>query len=303
MSPNSFAELGPPEQSDENVLGRPGVDGLNNVAWALRDWQFDGTPMQLHPGDLGWNWSFGAEAVAAALWTWSRDGHVLGVGLLDSPRVVRMAIAPEAQYDEVLARQIVADLSRPQRGVLPHGEASIEARFGERLRTLLFENGWEDEEPWTPLRRDLSEPVENCGVRIDVAGPDLATVRVAVHRAAFNNSTFTLQRWNEMTAGSPYVDARCLVAFDDRDAAVAAATVWSAGPGKPGLLEPLGVHRDHRGHGFGTAITLAAAAALREMGSSSATVCTPSSNVGAVRTYKSAGFEQLPDVRDLHRKA
>ena len=63
----------------------------------------------------------------------------------------------------------------------------------------------------------------------------------------------------------------------------------------------MGVHREHRGHGYGTAITVAAAAALRKLGSSSAIVCTPSANVGAVATYRSAGFQQLPEVRDLRR--
>ena len=89
--------------------------------------------------------------------------------------------------------------------------------------------------------------------------------------------------------------------YDGDDAAVAVATVWSAGEGRPGLLEPLGVHRDHRGHGHGTAISLAAAAALREMGASSATVCTPSSNVGGVATYAAAGFKVLSDVTDFRR--
>lgn len=86
-------------------------------------------------------------------------------------------------------------------------------------------------------------------------------------------------------------------------APVAAVTVWSAGPGKPGLLEPMGVHREHRGHGYGKAITIAAAAALQELGSSSAIVCAPSANVGAVATYKSAGFQQLPETRDQYRDA
>lgn len=104
-----------------------------------------------------------------------------------------------------------------------------------------------------------------------------------------------------MASGSPYADARCLVAYDENETAVAAATVWSSGPGRPGLLEPVGVHRDHRGRSYGTAITTAAATALREMGSSSASVCTPSSNVTAVATYRSAGFDQLPEVPDLSR--
>jgi GNAT superfamily N-acetyltransferase len=128
-------------------------------------------------------------------------------------------------------------------------------------------------------------------------------VRAAVQRAAFDGSTFTDERWHAMAAGSPYAKAQCLVACDDQDTAVAAATVWSAGSDRPGLLEPTGVHRGHRGHGCGTAITVAAAAALRELGSSSAIVRAESSNVGAVATYKSAGFQQLPQVRDLHRSA
>jgi ribosomal protein S18 acetylase RimI-like enzyme len=82
---------------------------------------------------------------------------------------------------------------------------------------------------------------------------------------------------------------------------VAAVTVWSAGPGKPGLLEPMGVHRDHRGHGYGTAICVAAAAALRQLGSSCALVCTRTSNAGAVATYESAGFQRLPQRLDISR--
>lgn len=87
-----------------------------------------------------------------------------------------------------------------------------------------------------------------------------------------------------MAAGLPYADARFLVAYDDQGEAVAAVTVWSAGPGRPGLLEPMGVHREHRGHGYGTAITLAAAATLQALGSSSAIVCARSANVGALAT-------------------
>jgi len=285
------------------VLSKPGVDGLSEAVRVLREWQFDGAPMQLHPGDLGWHWRFGAEATAAAVRTWSRDGQSLAVGLLDGPGLLRLAIAPEAQYDEELARQMVADVTQPERGVLPQGNVCIEARCGAVFQGLLFDDGWDAGEPWTPLSRDLTEPVQDPGVRIEVIGPEQAPVRSAVQRASFDRSTFTDERWHAMAAGSPYADARCLVAYDGQGNAVAAVTVWSAGPRKPGLLEPMGVHREHRGHGYGTAITVAAAAALQELGSSSAIVCTPSSNVGAVATYKSAGFLPLPEVPDLHRSA
>ncbi|MFD8389518.1 GNAT family N-acetyltransferase [Streptomyces sp. NPDC059680] len=283
------------------VLGKPGVDGLGEVVGVLREWQYDGAPMQLHPGDLGWFWRFGAQATAEAVRTWSRDGRILAVGLLDGHDLLRLTIAPDAHRDEELARQLVDDVTEPERGVLEEGTAYVEAPRGALIHELLFEDGWNTDEPWTPLRRDLTEPVQDPGVRVEVIGPAQAHVRAAVQRASFDRSTFTDERWHTMAAGLPYADARCLVAYDDQGNAVAAVTVWSAGPGRPGLLEPMGVHRAHRGHGYGTAVTVAAAAALRELGSSSAIVCTPSSNVGAVATYTSAGFQRLPEVRDRRR--
>ncbi|HEV2778213.1 MAG TPA: GNAT family N-acetyltransferase [Actinophytocola sp.] len=285
------------------VLDTPGVGGLSEAVAVLREWQYDGAPMQLHPGDLGWFWRFGAQATAAAVRTWRRGGRILAVGLLDEPELLRLTIAPDAVRDEELARRLVDDVTEPARGVLPAGKVSVEAPQGALVQTLLSEVGWKPDEPWTPLRRDLTQPVPDPGVRIEVIGPRQAQVRTAVQRASFDSSTFTDERWQAMAAGVPYADARCLVAYDEAGTAVAAVTVWSAGPGRPGLLEPMGVHRDHRGHGHGTAITLAAAAALQQLGSSSAIVCTPSRNAGAVATYTSAGFQQLPEVRDRYRDA
>ncbi|WP_242895465.1 GNAT family N-acetyltransferase [Actinomadura litoris] len=284
-------------------LGKPGVDGLSEAVGVLREWQYDGAPWQLHPGDLGWFWRFGAEATAAAVRTWSRDGRILAIGLLDGHELLRLAIAPDAQRDEELAQRLAEDMIEPERGVLPGGKVSVESPVGALVQDLLFEDGWNTDEPWAPLRRDLTEPVQGPDLRIEVIGPERASVRTAVQRASFDGSTFIDERWHAMAAGLPYVDARCLVAYDDQDHAVAAVTVWSAGPGKPGLLEPMGVHREHRGHGYGTAITIAAAAALQELGSSNALVHTPSFNVGAVATYRSAGFQPLPEIRDQYRDA
>ncbi|MGW7617644.1 GNAT family N-acetyltransferase [Streptomyces antimycoticus] len=285
------------------ALGKPAVDGLNGLVAALREWQYDGAPVQLHPGDLGWFWRFGVEQAAAATRTWSRDGEILAVGLLEDPELVRLAIAPQAQRDEELARQMVEDVSAPERGVLIEEKAYVDAPMGALLQELLFTEGWKADEPWTPLRLDLAEPVRNPGVRVEVIGPEQANLGTAVQRASFDGSTFTNERWHAMAAGPAYVDARCLVGYDEEDNAVAAVTVWSAGPGKPGLIEPMGVHQEYRGHGYGQAITVAAAAALQRLGSSSAVVCTPSRNVGAVATYKSAGFGPLPETRNQYRDA
>jgi ribosomal protein S18 acetylase RimI-like enzyme len=275
---------------------------LSEVTEAVADWQRDGGPVQLHPGDLGWHWRLGAEELARAVQVWRRDGQILAVGLVDGSALIRMALAPSADRDDAFAAQLLADLSDPgRRGVLPADTAVVEARFGAAFRDLVRESGWVPDQPWTPLCRDLTKHVEGCQLRVEVVDGHHVEARVAVQRAAFPSSTFTAERWHAMAAAPPYRRARCLVGYDAHGDAVAAATVWSAGRGRPGLLEPVGVHRDHRGHGYGTAISVAAAAALRDMGASSATVCTPSSNVGAVATYVSAGFRRLPDVTDFRR--
>lgn len=283
------------------VLRTPDVSGLSEVAEVLRGWQDDGASTQLHPGDLGWFWRFGGEATAAATRAWSRGGVIVAVGLLDGRDLLRLTISPDVYRDEELAHQLISDVARPERGLLAHGRVNVEAPTGALLKELLTEAGWLRDEPWTPLRRDLADPVIDPDLRIEVIGSEQAEQRAAVQKASFDGSTFTVERWHAMAAGVPYADARCLVGYDDSDNAVAAVTVWSAGVGKPGLIEPMGVHRDHRRRGYGRAITVAAAAALQRLGSSSAVVCTPSSNARAVATYASAGFQQLPEVRDHYR--
>jgi predicted N-acetyltransferase YhbS len=284
------------------ALDQPNADEMDEVLDTLREWQQDESHVLLHPGDLGWFWRLGGDAAASATRTWRRDGHLVAIGLLDEPFWLRVAIAPDLQQDEPLARQLAADVSDPDRGVLPMENVWFDVPRGALLRDLMSSLGWEATEAWTPLSRDLTDPVEAPGVRIETGEPAHMAERIAVQRASFEGSTFTDERWHAMTGGPAYADARCLLAYDEGGAAVATVTVWSAGPGRPGLLEPMGVHHKHRGHGYGRAISLAAAAALREMGSSSAIVCTPTSYEGAIATYEAAGFLRLPQRWDLHRE-
>jgi hypothetical protein len=123
-------------------MGRPGADGLGDVVRVLGEWQDDGWPVQLHPGDVGWFWRFGAERTAEATRTWSRAGEVLAVGMLDGAELLRLAFAPEALRDEELSRQVVEDVSAPERGVLLEGKVHVEAPMGALVQDLLFEDGW-----------------------------------------------------------------------------------------------------------------------------------------------------------------
>lgn len=289
------------------ALSTPAPEQLGEVLEVLSSWQEDGLPVQLHPGDLGWAWRFGPVALARVLRVWRADDAVVAMGFLDDDGLIRMAVAPAADHDEELARTLAGDLEDPAQGVLDGHRLVVEARFGTAFRSLLPARGWVEGNPWAPLVRDLGEPVAAGDVRIEVVGPDRVDDlvdesvedRVAVQRAAFPSSTFTVERWHVMSRSPAYRRARCLVAYDDRGDAVAAVTVWSAGVGRPGLLEPMGVHHDHRGRGYGRAITVAATAALRVLGASSALVATSSANTAGVATYVAAGFRRRPDVPDL----
>ncbi|MEU5875192.1 GNAT family N-acetyltransferase [Glycomyces sp. NPDC047369] len=272
------------------------------VLGALRDWQREGLPVQLHPGDVGWYRRFGAAETAADLRTWSRGGTILAVALLDGPGLARIATAPEARRDEALAAQIADDLADTGRGVLPEGDADVEAPADALLREVLAARGWTPGEAWTPLHRSLAEPVEDPGIRVETVDAGTADAYAAIVRASFKGSTFDADRWHALAAGPAYADARSLLAYDG-DAPAAAVTVWSAGPGRPGLVEPLGVAPDHRGKGLGRAITVAGCAVLRELGATGVEVVTPTDLPGAVATYRSAGFAPGAERRDLCRPA
>ena len=218
---------------------------LADVIDAVASWQQDGTPVQLHPGDLGWNAGFGAQALAAELRVWRRGGRILAAGMVtDDIGLIRMAIAPSVTDDEEFAAHLLKDLSNPDRGgVLPSGCELVEARFGAAFRDVLRRNGWVDDEPWTPLCRDLTDPVQDCGLRVETIDShhvrdEIVRDRVAVQRASFPNSTFTLQRWQAMAASPAYRRARCLVAYDGEGHAVAATTVCALRAATSGVSVP-----------------------------------------------------------------
>ncbi|MBD5787769.1 GNAT family N-acetyltransferase [Cellulosimicrobium terreum] len=279
----------------------PAADDLAEVLGELRTWQDDDAPLQLHPGDVGWHWRLGGQETVAALRTWRRDGRLVAVGLLDGPDLLRLGIAPEVHRDEELAQRLADDAARPERGVLGSGEATVESPVGALVGDLLGDAGWYADDPWALLRRDLAAPVEDPGIRVEAVGPDRAGDWAEVLHSSFGTAVPAPERWHTMASGPLHVDARCLVAYDDAGRAVGVVGVWTAGPGRPGLIEPMGVHRDHRGHGYGRAVTRAGAHALRELGASSALVATASSNVAGVATYESAGFRHLPERRDRRR--
>ena len=249
---------------------------LGAVIEALRKWQRDDAPIQLHPGDLGWSWRYGAAVLATGLRTWSRSGTIIAVGILDSTDMVRLTMAPDVWREEELAHRVAADLADPAVGILPGGRAAVEVPDGTRLKELLSGGVWRAGESWTPLRLDLSRSPDEPNLRVELVESDEQIAAcTAVHRSAWVSDRFDHQKWRTMAAGLPFSDGRCLLGRDDAGMAVATVTIWSAGAGRPALIEPLGVHADYRRRGYGAAICLAAGRHLHAMGSSSVMVCTP----------------------------
>lgn len=291
------------------TLTTPDRAGLHDAVQQLASWQRSGAPLQLHPGDIGWFWRLGADRAVAAVRTWRANGRLAAIGLLDGEDLLRVTVAPELRADAVIARAIAHDITAQERGVLPAGSASVELPTGAVLDDLLAQAGWERGEAWTPLERDLRGPVllpaAARALRIvEVDGTDAALVSAwaAVQRSAFDTAASVDDRWYAMAAGAPFARARCLLGVDGDDAA-AGIIAWSAGAGRPGVIEPMGVHADHRGRGHARTITLAAATALRALGASSVQVCTESDRVGAIAAYRSAGFVPMAERFDRVRRA
>lgn len=152
------------------TLTIPAPVHLEQVIGTLRTWRREEGPFHLHPGDLGWHHLRGAEATAAHLRLWRRDDQLVAVGLLDGADLLRTAVEPALAADEELARTLAESLAEPEHGVLPEGQVYVEAHSALGLRTGLLRRGWSEGEPWFPLCRDLTAPVEEPGLLIEQVG-------------------------------------------------------------------------------------------------------------------------------------
>jgi GNAT superfamily N-acetyltransferase len=243
---------------------------------ALCGWTSADTPGGgVHPGDVGWYLRFDDAAVLL----WTDEAVPVAAGFLDGA-VLRVTTAPGADL-----RALAAD-----------AEELLEP--GNDWSDGLPIPGWEFEpEPWLVMSW-TPQPVSS---RAEPVGEADVADRVLVQRSAFAGSTFTVERWHTMKrspAGGLAVEA--LVRTPAGQPA-AAATGWFAGAGRCGLLEPVGTHPDHRGHGYGRDAVRGACAALAERGASAVAVVTPSTNDAGVALYRSAGFTVVRENRDWVR--
>lgn len=286
----------------------PTIAELGSLYRTLSSWQHSSWAGQLHSGDLGWHSTVGPQRMAADLRVWARRRVPVAIGLIDGGEVLRMGFAPDVLDDYALACGIADDLMNCSCGIFAGDTVIVEARGAHALMRILQQRGWCDDAPWMPLvaSPNRSNATNDTGVYVQQAELDDASEWAAVHWSAFkeapcDTASFDLlcSRIKHIFDGLFAEHCKLLIARDDGGTAVAVACVWFAGDGRPGLIEPMGVHADYRGRGHGKAITLAAVEHLTSWGSSSAVVVAEVKNPGALAAYESAGFASLGEVCDL----
>ena len=272
---------------------------LDELVGTLCTWETpSGYPLGLHVGDVGWHARLPDEQLAGTVRVLEQDGVAVAAGLFE-PGLARPRLAPGYETDAVVCVALADEIETD-----PGEQVWSDAAPGSLLRTTLSARGWTlDPEPWVALYRPLSAADTDLGDALvcPVQGVHDVSDRVAVQRSAFEGSTFTVGAWQRMSATAAYDPALDLLARDSDGEPVAAATGWSAGPGRCGILEPVGTSPEHRGKGHGRRVVLAALGALARIGASGVTVHTPADNRTAVAAYEACGLRRLHSTEALVR--
>lgn len=154
--------------------------------------------------------------------------------------------------------------------------------------------------PWDLLNmrdlREIEEPTLPAGYRLTTMREirDVAR-RVAVHRAAWEPSTLTEEKYAGAMSTWPYrADLDFVVEAPDGSLA-ASALGWYDEANRVGELEPVGTHSDHRRLGLARAVMLFGMQRFREAGATHAIVgCRGDAGYPVPKlVYESIGFREL----------
>lgn len=264
---------------------------INGIDSLLREWEpLSGCASGFQSGDLGWALRHGATTTARDLRRWIDAGGTTGaIGFLEDPTALWLTIDPARLMDGDLAEAIAKDAIND--GLTEVGCASTPSS----IRVALGRRGFEiDSTPWVHLWKSLVDDdlIEIPGV-VTTSSEALIQQRIAVEQSAFENSTFSGEKWRQLAVGPSFRPELDLLAVDEAGEGVAALTAWLPGEGKCGMIEPMGTRADRRREGHGRRVLLASFCALRRLGASGVRVFAVRGNEVAVATYKAVGFRVI----------
>jgi GNAT superfamily N-acetyltransferase len=145
------------------------------------------------------------------------------------------------------------------------------------------------------------EPTVPRGYKLRPVTKKDVNARVAVQRAAWNNSRVTARSYRRVMDAWPYrADLDWVVEAPDGSFA-ASCLGWFDPVNGNVELEPVGSHPAHRRRGLGRAVCAAALRQARELGARTGTVSCVDSEAPAVALYASLGFKPAARSRRYFR--
>jgi ribosomal protein S18 acetylase RimI-like enzyme len=125
--------------------------------------------------------------------------------------------------------------------------------------------------------------------------------RVNVHRAAFEPSKLTMQKYQRARNSLTYRPDLDIVAVAENGDFAAYCIVWFEPQNRTGLFEPVGCHPLYQRRGLGRAVLYEGTRRLRELGATRAHVNSWLDDSPGALLYRAAGFRLIDRFYEWHK--
>jgi predicted N-acetyltransferase YhbS len=241
--------------------------------------------------ELGLDIRIWEDGDAVAGWTFFQSSGSFSV--FAAPGTVTDALVDEMLATvEGMAREAIA-AGDPLNKLCTYGIVPGRSPLDHALASGLERNGFRCEETdggvLTIDPATLDEPSVPPGYLLAIVDtPRRIIGRVEAHRAAFAPSEVTRGMYERVRRNWPYRQELDQIVETESGEVVAFCTAWIDEENAAGLLEPVGVHPNHRRRGLAGAACRAALIALRNAGARTVQVAFTTSEARAL--YESLGF-------------
>ncbi len=273
-------------------------------------WRAFGPRVPSHPGDLEWGWTGlvdpGRER-SDSIVLWEDAGGDVRAWAVDHTTIFDWYLHPDDHPGadaQLLMEEALAWFLDEERLLRAHGELPDRlgawSEAGSALEPLLQREGFAPDPGGEIVHRALRlggrladpDPVDSYvlfGVSLE---GDLGR-RVEVHRAAFDPTRMTTDRYGSVMAMPLYRPELDVVAVAPDGSFAAFCLAWYDPQIRVGIFEPVGTHPDHRRRGLAAAVCREALRRLAAVGAEWALVMAEAAETAPNHLYESLGFEEV----------